>query len=255
MASNPGMINHAPAWLVSCRCQHRETVNRVFAQRKGYIQVNKGFLHRYFLNNANKRLHKWIHYFDIYERHFERFRGTSPVMIEIGVMGGGSLAMWKHYFGPGSRIIGIDIDPACKAHEDEGIEVVIGSQDDPSVIDNIFSRYPEVDVVLDDGSHMMPHMTASFELMYHRLKSDGVYMVEDTHTCYWDEYGGGLRREGSFMEFAKQKMDEINAVHTRDAVPVSEFTRTTESIVCYDSVIVFERREQGSRQAPITRGM
>jgi hypothetical protein len=32
--------------------------------------IDQGFLHRYFLENSSKRLHKWIHYFDIYERHF-----------------------------------------------------------------------------------------------------------------------------------------------------------------------------------------
>jgi hypothetical protein len=157
--------------------------------------------------------------------------------------------------GPGSRIIGIDINPACKAHEDDGIEVFIGSQDDPAIIDEIFSRYPQVDVVLDDGSHKMQHMIASFELMYDRLQSNGVYIVEDTHTCYWEEFGGGLGREGSFMELVKHKLDEINAVHTREALPVSEFTRSTDCIACYDSIVAFERRKQGSRQAPITQGM
>ncbi len=97
-----------------------------------------GLLHRYFLNNSHKRLHKWVHYFDIYERHLARFRGKAPVMIEIGVAGGGSLAMWKEYFGPGSHIIGIDLNPQCKAHEDDGIEVFIGSQDDPAMINEIF---------------------------------------------------------------------------------------------------------------------
>lgn len=217
--------------------------------------MSDGFLHKYFLNNSHKRLHKWIHYFDIYERHLARFRGMSPIMMEIGVMGGGSLAMWKEYLGPGSRIIGIDINPACKAHEDDGIEIFIGSQDDLATIDAIFSKYPKVDIVLDDGSHMMQHMIASFELMYHRLDSNGVYIVEDTHTCYWDEFGGGLGKEGSFMEFTKQKLDEINAVHTRNALPTTEFTRSTDCIACYDSIVVFERRRQGRRQAPITEGM
>lgn len=214
-----------------------------------------GFLHRYFLNNSHKRLHKWAHYFDIYERHLDRLRGQSPVMIEIGVMGGGSLEMWKEYFGPGSRIIGIDIDPACKAHEADGIEVFIGSQDDPALIDSIFSMHPKVDIVLDDGSHLMRHMIGSFELMYDRVAPNGVYLVEDTHTCYWPEYGGGVCRDGSFMEFVKGKLDELNASHTRDALPVSEFTRSTNFIACYDSVVAFERRRQGARQAPITQGM
>jgi len=217
--------------------------------------MSDGFLHRYFLNNSHKRLHKWLHYFDIYERHFERFRGKAPVMIEIGVFGGGSLAMWKEYFGPGCRIIGVDIDPKCKAHEAEDIEIFIGSQDDPALLDSIFAKYPQVDIVLDDGSHMMQHMIASFELMYQRLKPNGVYMVEDTHTCYWDKFGGGLKRSGSFMEFVKDKLDEINAFHTKGALPISEFTRATDSIACYDSVVVFERRRQGARQAPATLGM
>lgn len=215
--------------------------------------MSDGFLHKYFLNNSSKRLHKWIHYFDIYERHLSRFRGQSVVMLEIGVMGGGSLQMWKEYLGPDARIVGIDINPACKEHEDENIEIFIGSQDDAVLIDSVFKTYPKIDIVLDDGSHMMKHMISSFELMYHRLNPNGLYIVEDTHTCYWDEYGGGLGRQGSFMEFAKRKLDEINAVHTKDALPVTDFTRSTDSITCYDSVVVFERRKQGARQAPITK--
>ena len=218
-------------------------------------ELSDGFLHKFFLNNAHKRLHKWVHYFDIYERHFERFRGKSPTMIEIGVQGGGSLAMWKEYFGPGCQIVGVDINPQCKAHEAEGIEVFIGSQDDRSVIDAIFDRHPKVDIVLDDGSHMMKHLIDSFELMYERLQPNGVYMVEDTHCCYIDRYDGGVGREGSFMEFVKHKLDEINAVHTKGKLPVSQFTRSTDCVACYDSIVVFERRPQGLRQAPITNRM
>ena len=215
-----------------------------------------GDLHRYFLNNGHKRLYKWVHYFDIYERHFSRFRDTAPVMLEIGVFGGGSLAMWKDYFGPGTKVIGIDINPDCKQHEDEDIEIFIGSQDDPEVIDAIFEKYPQIDLVLDDGSHIMRHMIASFELLYDRVNPNGVYMVEDTHTSYWeDKYDGGLRRPGTFMEFVKDKLDEINAVHTRGELPVSQFTKSTDCIAVYDSIVAFERRPQGKRQAPITGPM
>jgi len=70
-----------------------------------------GFLHRYFLENSSKLMHKWIHYFDIYERHFSRFRNAAPVILEIGVFGGGSLAMWKEYFGPSAQVLGLDINP------------------------------------------------------------------------------------------------------------------------------------------------
>jgi len=175
-------------------------------------------------------------------------------MLEIGVQGGGSLQMWREYLGCGSRIIGLDINPDCKQHEDDGIEVFIGSQDDPNVINEIFDKYPNIDIILDDGSHVMKHMTTTFELVYDRINKNGVYMVEDTHTCYWEGYyGGGLGQEGSFMELVKHKLDEINAVYTRGKLPVSNFTRSTNYIACYDSIVVFERRPQGKRQAPITR--
>ncbi|NTW69551.1 MAG: class I SAM-dependent methyltransferase [Chlorobiaceae bacterium] len=217
--------------------------------------TSDGFLHKYFLSNSTKRLHKWVHYFDIYERHFSRFRGKGPVMIEIGVFGGGSLAMWREYFGKDSKIIGIDIDPECKVHESDGVEIFTGSQDDPDLIKEIFKKYPLVDIVLDDGSHMMQHMVSSFELLYERIQPNGIYMVEDMHTCYWAEYGGGLRERGSFMEYAKGKLDELNAFHSRDVLPVSTFTKSTDCIAFYDSVVVFERRPQGMRQALITTAM
>ena len=214
--------------------------------------MSDGFLHKYFLSNAHKPLFKWIHYFDIYERHFERFRGRCPVMVEIGIAHGGSVAMWKEYFGSGCKIVGIEINPDFKQHEAEDIEIFIGSQDDPNLINAVLARYPQIDVVLDDGSHMNNHMRDTFTLLYDRIKADGVYMVEDTHTCYWPEFGGGFRVPSSFLEWSKNKIDELNAVNTRGEIPVSTFTRSTDHIAFYDSVIVFEKRRQGKRQMPTT---
>src|SRR5262252_3157289 len=76
-------------------------------------------LSEYFFNNPGRMIHKWHHYFEIYHRHFEKFRGQSPVVVEIGVFHGESLQMWREYFGPGTRVVGIDIDPRCKGFEDE----------------------------------------------------------------------------------------------------------------------------------------
>ena len=68
-----------------------------------------------FLNNTDgKLIHKWKHYFPIYERHFQDFVSKPVTFIEIGCGQGGSLAMWKRYFGPHARIIGIE-DPQILA--------------------------------------------------------------------------------------------------------------------------------------------
>lgn len=217
--------------------------------------MSDGFLHKYFLNKATLPVHKWLHYLDIYERHFERFRGKSSVMVEIGVSWGGSLAMWKEYLGEGCKIVGVDINPDCKVHEAEGIEIFIGSQDDPELMGRIFEKYPDVDIFLDDGSHEMAHMIKTFEIAYSRISPHGVYLVEDTHTCYWQEYNSGVGDPRSFMEFVKNRLDDINAFHTKDVLPVSDFTRSTDSISVYDSVVVFEKRPQGFRQAVMTYPM
>ncbi len=80
-------------------------------------------------------------------------------------------------------------------------------------------------------------------------------MVEDTHACYWKEMGGGVKKQGSFMEFVKDRLDEINAPISRKQMPITEFAKSTWSINIYDSVVVFEKRPQGQRHAPATGQM
>ena len=79
-------------------------------------------LELYFRNNSGRLIHKWNHYFDVYERHFNRFRNKEIIILEIGISQGGSLQMWKNYFGSKTKIYGIDINPKCKELEEEGIK-------------------------------------------------------------------------------------------------------------------------------------
>ena len=105
-------------------------------------------------------------------------------------------------------------------------------------------------MVLDDGSHVMSQIRASFAHLYPRMSSSGVYMVEDLHTAYWDEYEGGLHREGSFIEQCKVLIDELNADHARNTLEPTAFTRSTLSVHFYDSVVVFERGRHLTKHAP-----
>ncbi|MGO9686553.1 MAG: class I SAM-dependent methyltransferase [Beijerinckiaceae bacterium] len=204
-----------------------------------------------FLTNDGRQIHKWTHYFPIYERHFGSFVNRTTTFVEIGVSRGGSLRLWKRYLGPFAQIVGIDIDPGCKEAEEDQIAVRIGDQSDLGFLQQIIDEFGSPDVVLDDGSHMMRHVSASFNFLYPRISKNGVYMVEDLHTAYWDEYEGGLGSAGSFIEQAKKLVDELNADHSRGAVPISEFSRTTMSMHFYDSVVVFERGRHLKKHAPI----
>ena len=82
-------------------------------------------LERYFNSNSGRLIHKWMHFFEVYDRHFSRFRGKEVVVVEIGVFHGGSLQMWKQYFGPGAVIHGVDINPRCKELEEEQVTIHI----------------------------------------------------------------------------------------------------------------------------------
>lgn len=204
-----------------------------------------------FLTNTGRPIHKWVHYFPVYERHFRPLVDRTVTFVEIGVFQGGSLQLWKRYLGPFARIIGIDIDPKCKAFEDEQISVRIGNQSDVGFLQSVLDEFGSPDVVLDDGSHMMTDISSSFEYLYPRLDKNGIYMIEDLHTAYWGEYEGGLGEQRSFVEKCKGLIDELNAEHSRGSVPISEFTQITRSMHFYDSIAVFERGRHTTKFAPI----
>lgn len=158
--------------------------------------------------------------------------------------------MWKQYLGPLATIVGLDIRPECAAFEEEQIHIRIGDQADSAFLRSVVDEFGVPDIVLDDGSHVMSHIRASFEALYPLMRPRSVYFVEDLHTAYWDEYEGGLRRPGSFIEHCKDMIDGLNAEHTRGAVPETEFSRNTISMHFYDSIAVFEKGSYGRKHAP-----
>ena len=125
--------------------------------------------------------------------------------------------MWKRFLGPHARIVGIDLRPECKEFAEDQIEIRIGDQSDKAFLLDLCKEFGAPDVVLDDGSHIMSHIHASFSILYPQLPRNGVYLVEDLHTAYWPEYEGGLKRQESFIETCKGLIDELNADHSRGA--------------------------------------
>jgi len=160
--------------------------------------------------------------------------------------------MWQRYFGPLAKIVGIDIDDKCTAHESPGIYVRIGDQKDERFLQAVIDEFGIPDIVVDDGSHKMDDVSASFQFLYPKMPKNGVYAVEDLHTAYWKEYGGGIDETRSFVNQAKRFIDSLNADHSRGVIPVDFITRETFSISFYDSVIVFEKGEVSWKEAPQT---
>lgn len=194
-----------------------------------------------FSNHNGKVVHKWIHYFPIYEKYFQNWRNKSLLFWEIGVSKGGSLQMWKNYFGSNAIIVGIDIDPNAKSHSDLNVHVEIGDQKDINFLDTILNKYGIPDIVIDDGSHVQQDIITTFQKIYPLMHKNGIYLVEDLHTAYWPKYGGGLKKDGTFMEFTKGCLDKLNAYHSKGAIEPDHITTNTFGIHVYDSVVVFEK--------------
>jgi hypothetical protein len=211
------------------------------------MKINKSTanpLYEYFKRNDKNLIHKWLHYFDIYHRYFEKFRGKDVVVLEFGVSHGGSLQMWKSYFGKKARIIGVDINPECKELAEQQIEIYIGSQEDPLFLKKLMDKIGAVDILIDDGGHTMLQQNTTFDATYSYVKPGGIYLAEDLHTSYWSEFGGGYRKQNTFIERSKGLVDALHAWHSRDgeSLKVDDFTRTTYGIHFYDSIVVFEKQ-------------
>jgi len=202
-------------------------------------------LEKYFRQNDKRIISKWTHYFDVYDRHFSQFRNKEIVILEIGVYQGGSLQMWRDYFGPKAKIYGIDINPKCKELEEENTRIFIGSQSDRNFLREIKKSIPPFDILIDDGGHTMEQQIVSFEELFDHVKEEGVYLCEDLHTSYWLDFGGGHKRKGTFIEYSKNFIDYLNAYHSeQSSLKVNSFTQSVGSLHYYDSILVIEKQKR-----------
>lgn len=221
-----------------------EKDNPIVLQYLKNLDQNKfNDLEKFFYLKNHRLIHKWKNYFEIYDRHFSKFRNKEVTVVEIGVFKGGSLQMWKDYFGPKCRVIGIDIDPSCKELEEPQIEIMIGSQDDVNFLNKFKEKVPKIDILIDDGGHFMNQLKVTFENLFDHISEEGVYLCEDLHTSYWPYYGGSYKGIDSFIEYSKNFIDYINAWHSmQPELVANDFTRSAHSLHYYDSVLVIEKR-------------
>ena len=163
---------------------------------------------------------KWgsHHYTPHYQKHFKPYKYKKINLLEIGVggnkypkKGGASLRMWKRYF-PFAHIFSIDIFEKS-FHEESRIKIFKGSQVDTLFLDKVCSEIGDIDIIIDDGSHMNNHVVTTFKYLFPKLKNGGIYVIEDTQTSYWPHYNGDskdLNNPNTMMNFFKNIPDNLN---------------------------------------------
>ena len=208
---------------------------------------------------------KWRHYFDIYHRHFNPLRQRDNlVILEIGIYSGGSLDMWRDYFGPSATIYGVDIESACRTYERPGTHVLIGDQADRTFWRRVMAdgTLPAPDIVIDDGGHTPEQQRVTLEELLPYIRPGGVYLCEDVHG-----------KDNAFAAFVSGLADSLNGIEgeksdpanpkRRVVVPTNGVQATIHSVHLYPYVAVIEKRDaalpelvapkQGSQWEPFLR--
>ncbi len=191
-----------------------------------------------------------------YDSMWGRQRLEPVKLLEIGVQSGASIRMWEEYF-PNGRMVGLDIDPRCKMHESKRVSIVIGSQDDPAIRDQLAAAHPKgFDIIIDDGSHVSEHMEKSFDLYFPILKAGGTYVIEDLHCSFSPKFLGNTPI--SILDWLKARVDDINLngssgigdyeaseQYVEKIRPLNLYEREIESMTMVRSMAILTKRDRG----------
>jgi len=194
-----------------------------------------------FMNSPYRSI-KHQSYFGVYDTLLGEFIGKDIIFVEIGVLDGGSLFMWRDFFGDKARIIGIEINESAKVWNEHGFEIFIGSQSDPEFWKDFFDKIGDVDIILDDGGHTYQQQIVTVESSLEHIKPGGKIIVEDTYTSYQKEYGSP-----SNYSFIKYTSNLVNGMNLR--TPKLKTKKKTNNIISnisfFESIVAIsiEKRE------------
>lgn len=121
-------------------------------------------------------------YCNFYEQHLPAHVDR---LLEIGVMDGNSLRMWREYYPGASAIVGMDNRPVPAV---PGADVWLGDATKPADLMAAGAFGAPWDVIIDDGSHMTQDQQDTFAYLWPAVRPGGVYVIEDLHTSFMSNY-------------------------------------------------------------------
>ncbi|QWD16522.1 class I SAM-dependent methyltransferase [Polynucleobacter paneuropaeus] len=195
------------------------------------IEIYQNFIKSPFLSG------KHTSYFQVYQEIFKKYQGREVTFVEVGCMNGGSLFMWRDFFGKNARIIGVDFNPAANKWKDFGFEVYIGDQSDPSFWRQLFSEIGSVDMILDDGGHTNEQQIITAHECVSNINDGGMLVVEDTHASYMRDFQNPSKF--SFVSWSKRLIDNIHSRSILLKEDVLPYKEAIYSIFFYESIVVF----------------
>ncbi len=192
-------------------------------------------------------------YTKIYSRYFAPLKDKPIKFLEIGIYQGASVKMWESYFKQATLHF-IDISLKHVQYYSKRSRYHVLDQSKPRDLLKLIRKVGgDFDIIIDDGGHTMEQQITSFQHLFPHVKSGGMYIIEDLHTSYWENYGGGDHSHTT-VAFLKNLIDDVNYVGATTScashanIPsevVADMTlyrKEIESIHFYDSLaIIFKR--------------
>jgi tetratricopeptide (TPR) repeat protein len=193
-----------------------------------------------------------------YEACFAALRDQELNLIEIGVLDGASLRMWTKFFDR-AQIVGVDINPDCRAHAQGRVQIEIGSQEDPEFLHRLVTAYPP-QIIIDDGSHRSDHIIFTFERLFPTLRRGGFYVVEDLHFHLMESQAELLR--GSSKILANEYFLDLANEHIggRHRLPhlgglKKHLVASIESIEFVAQAVLIKKRSEPADRAVYLNGI
>lgn len=176
-----------------------------------------------YTSHTGKVSDKWSSYLSTYDTWFRDYTNRPLRILEIGIQNGGSLEIWEKYFPNASLIVGCDINPLCAelSYDAARIKVVVGDANAEDIRAKIMAFSDTYDIIIDDGSHVSRDIVVSFAKYFPLLAEGGVYVAEDLHCSYWENFEGGIEAPYASVNFFKRLCDMVNHEHWGAAVPAS----------------------------------
>jgi hypothetical protein len=127
-----------------------------------------------------------------YNRLLAPYQYTATAVLEIGIENGCSLRAWHEYF-PNAKIIGLEKEES-KLFQSDRIQTIRCDTTERDRMIELAASFPMLDVIIDDGSHVAHEQVWALAVLWPRLKSGGIYIVED---IYKPEYLGLFKAFGA----------------------------------------------------------
>lgn len=199
-------------------------------------------------------------YTEIYAKYLGPIKNNHLKFLEIGIFEANGVKLWENYF-PNAELHFVDITFEKVKYFSNRSVYHLADQANVSQLNAIINKTgSNFDIIIDDGGHTMVQQITSLCTLFPHVKSGGLYIIEDTHTSYWQTYGGNGTYDkpkagpNTCIGFLKKLIDDVNYVGARTLIAdhnkitpeldkeLSYFQRNIYSMHFYDSLCIIIKR-------------